>query len=64
MAKKIDYEKQWTNRPAPLEAQPQWSSPASEEFLRSLEDKQDVAMRLSSELAAWFGDRSLHVPGV
>jgi hypothetical protein len=41
------------------EPQVWWFDHDSDAFFQSLEDKQQAALLLSSELAAWFGDLSI-----
>jgi len=41
------------------EPQVWWFDRDSDAFFQSLEDKQQAALLLSSELAAWFGDLSI-----
>ena len=39
-----------------------WFDRDGDPFLQSLEDKQDAALLLSTELAVWFGDLSSQSP--
>ena len=55
MAKSIDHEGSWAEGLKNLKAELE----EDEAFLRSLDEKQAVALRLTEELAAWFGDHSI-----
>ena len=54
MAKSIEHEDSWAEGSAPKDLKEELAK--DEAFLRSLDQKQAAALRLSKELAAWFGD--------
>jgi hypothetical protein len=56
MAKSIEYEDLVAEGSAPKDLKEELEK--DEAFLRSLDRKQAVALHLSKELAAWFGDHS------
>jgi len=56
MAKSIEYEDLVAGGSAPKDLKEELEK--DEAFLRSLDQKQAAALRLSKELGAWFGDHS------
>ena len=64
MAKKIN-DKNEFGKPPPANDPPAWRFNRDDDpLLQSLDDRNEAALLLSSELAAWFGDHSFQVPRV
>jgi hypothetical protein len=55
MAKSIEHEDSWAEGSKNLKAELDEDAA----FLRSLDEKQAVALRLTEELAVWFGDHTI-----
>jgi|SwirhirootsSR3_FD_contig_31_2229518_length_855_multi_5_in_0_out_0_2 hypothetical protein len=55
MAKSVEHDDSWAEGSKNLKTELDKDA----EFLRSLDEKQAVALRLTEELAAWFGDHTV-----
>ena len=58
MAKSIEHERSRAQEAKDLKKESSDDDEAA--FLRSLDQKQAIALRLTEELAVWFGDHHIH----